>query len=49
MPGPRDPHHLPLAASTLARCCAKYICHDLQQTSLVSFSTLFRNWLILAF
>ena len=49
MPGPRGPHHLPLAASTFARCCAKKICLDLQQTSLVSFSTLFHNRLILAF
>ena len=49
MPGPRGPHHLTLAASTFARCCVKNICLDLQQTSLVNFSTFFRNRLILAF
>ena len=49
MPVPRGPHHLPLAANTFARSCAKNICLDLQLTSLVSSSTLFRNRVILAF
>ena len=29
MPVPRGPHHLPLAASTFLRCCAKNTCLDL--------------------
>ena len=49
MPGSWVPHHLPQVASTLAGRCAKNICIVLQQTSLVIFSTFFRNELILAF
>ena len=49
MPGPQGPHHLPLAASTFVWFCSKNICLDLQQTSLVNFSTFFRCRLILAF
>ena len=49
MPEPRGPHHLPLAASIFARCCAKNISLDLQQPSLVNFSIFFRNRLVLVF
>ena len=42
MSGPRGPQHLPLAGSTFARCIAKNICLDLQQTNFVNFFTFFR-------